>query len=486
MNITLIYFIYGLAFFSMGIVMLLESARYPMLAEGRILLPLALFGFIHGIHEWFEIALINQFTIDPNTDIVNWTRIVILAISFILLFFFSVQVLTPASYPPGRELIITSIITILYLSTLFFSTRLALENHIDWYSHLDALTRYLLAVPAAFLAGLAFIRQGMKKRSQNQKRSSGMLYLVAFGFIGYAFTQTVVPPIDTIPGNIWNSDTFFELTGVPVQLLRAILALVITISLVRVSQLTASERRKQLRKSEIAHLAALEQVQIELEAKEKIRSELMHRTVVAQEEERARIARELHDETSQLLAAISLQLESLRNSVQTSDIGRQVDELQVLRRRVADGIYRLMNDLRPAQLDDLGLTAALRSLVDDTQRHMGVCVELRVAGEERRLNSFAETVLFRVAQESLTNVARHAAVSEATITITYNTESVKMNILDQGKGFSLEDDQVSPHGWGLIGMQERVEAAKGQIEIKSSPSYGTTITAIIPTDEEVN
>jgi signal transduction histidine kinase len=483
-NVTLIFFVYGLAFFSMGVVMLLESGRSPILADALALLPLALFGFIHGIHEWFEMALMDQTILDIQLPIpINWSRISILAISFIFLFIFSLRVLRPEMTRSSLETIILITIVLVFAGIIIISTIFSQNSHADWFSHVDALTRYFLAVPAACLAGLAFFRKGAAAREATQNRQRNVLWLVAFGFIGYGLTQTFVPATDSFPSNIWNSATFLEITGFPIQVIRALLAVIITVGLLRVSQLNATERQKQLIQSEKARLEALERVRTELESKENLRRELLRRTVIAQEEERTRVARELHDETSQLLAAISLQLESLRNVSHTTEINKQIDELQVLRRRISEGIYRLMHDLRPAQLDDIGLTAALSSLVDDSRKHMGLTVDLQVKGQEKRLDPFVETVLFRVAQEALTNVARHAGVTQAFIMVLYSPERVELIVKDEGRGFSANGHPFPHHGWGLAGMNERVEAAGGNFHLKSSPGNGTIITVIVPKDK---
>ena len=485
MSITIVFFIYGLAFFSMGIVMLLESGQSPLLVEAKAFLPLALFGFIHGIHEWLEMLLINQeLLILQPTTLINWFRISVLAVSFILLFVFSLQVLRPDTKHSNLETTLIIAVVLLYSALVIISTLISQESHADWFSHVDALTRYFLAVPAAFLAGLAFIRKGSQAKKTDQSNLGTMLWLVAFGFICYAITQTFVSPTDTFPGNIWNIKSFMEITGIPIQGIRAIIAIIITVGLLRASQVTAKERKKRLDKSENERLEALQRVRVELDAKEKLRSELMRRTVIAQEEERARIARELHDETSQLLAAISLHLESLRKITQVEDINNQVDELQELRRRISAGIYRLMHDLRPSQLDDLGLTSALRALIDDCQKHLGLSVDMQVYGQEKRLDPFVETVLFRVAQESLTNVARHAGVSQAKIDLFFAPGNVEIRIKDQGRGFSTNGEQGSIRGLGLAGMRERVEAVNGRIRIQSYPSKGTLIRATVPVAED--
>jgi two-component system sensor histidine kinase UhpB len=212
-----------------------------------------------------------------------------------------------------------------------------------------------------------------------------------------------------------------------------------------------------------------------------MRQELLRHIVIAQEDERARIARELHDETAQMLTAFTFHLAALHKSIRHSPkIDEQIHYLQSLSRQMSEGIYRLVRDLRPAQLDDLGLVAALQYLVDEVYQRLELQVELQVRGERRRLDPLAETVIFRVAQEALTNVARHAEVLTARIDLWFETDRVTLRITDQGIGFNPQSLPDSGSGWGLAGMQERAESIGGKLTLRSTPGSGTMVQIVVP------
>jgi len=248
----------------------------------------------------------------------------------------------------------------------------------------------------------------------------------------------------------------------------------ITYGLLRATQVMEKERQTQLLAVQQSRLEALEQ-------QEEIRRELLRHTVQAQEDERARIARELHDETSQVLSAFTLELATLRElSKGGPRMNDTVDRLQELSRRMSQGLFTLVHDLRPAQLDDLGLVPAVRSLLDGDFSSKGLRVTFEVTGDQSRLDSLIETVLFRVAQEALTNVIRHAGIKEATLRLDYSPDSVTLGVLDSGKGFDPTEPLRPPQGWGLEGMRERVESVGGQLSLYSAPGHGTTIEVAIP------
>jgi len=244
--------------------------------------------------------------------------------------------------------------------------------------------------------------------------------------------------------------------------------------LLRATQSMEEERRKQLFAAQQSRLEALEQ-------QEEIRRELLRHTVQAQEDERARIARELHDETSQVLTAFTLELATLRELAKRKpQMEKTVEKLQDLSRRMSQGLYGLVRDLRPAQLDDLGLVPALKSHLESECSPKGLQVTLEVTGTQTRLDSLIETVLFRVAQEALTNVTRHAETNEANLRLDYAPEAVTLGVLDSGKGFDPNEPLHPPRGWGLEGMRERVEAVGGQLNLYSAPGRGTTVEVVIP------
>jgi signal transduction histidine kinase len=324
------------------------------------------------------------------------------------------------------------------------------------------------------LAALALRAQGRTAREQGRLRMSSSLSIAAFGFGIYALTQFFVHPIDMFPARYINEETFIATTGFPIQLIRTIMAILITYGLVRATQTMEKERRTELFTAQQSRLEALEK-------QEDIRRELLRHTVQAQEDERARIARELHDETSQVLSAFTLELATLRElSRHKSQIKTTVDKLQELSRKMSRGLYTMVHDLRPAQLDDLGLVPAIQYLLDSEYTPKGLQVTFEVSGNKDRLDSLIETVLYRVTQEALTNVTRHAETDEASVRLDYAGDTVTLGVMDSGKGFDPNEPLHPPRGWGLEGMRERVEAVGGQLILYSAPGQGTTVEVVIP------
>jgi signal transduction histidine kinase len=202
--------------------------------------------------------------------------------------------------------------------------------------------------------------------------------------------------------------------------------------------------------------------------------------VVAQEEERGRIARELHDETAQFLTALGLDLATLQKSLRRNPEGSRIlERVQSLNQQMSRGIYRMVHDLRPAQLDDLGLVAALGYLADEA-RHGGVEVTLKVEGSRQRLEPLVETVLFRIAQEALSNVARHAKCNRAEVVLCFETHQVTLRVCDEGVGFNPGESRVPPRGWGLEGMRERAESVEARFSIDSVLKGGTHVQVVVP------
>ena len=248
------------------------------------------------------------------------------------------------------------------------------------------------------------------------------------------------------------------------------------------------ERKDRLEDEQKARQAAQEQLQTEQEKREKQRMEFLRHTVQAQEEERSRIARELHDETAQTLTAASLNFAALKNQLEDNpEVANVVGTLQNLCKQMNQDLYRLVHDLRPAQLDDLGLVPALRYLVDEGQKGTGLDVSLEVKGAPQRLDPFVETVIFRIVQEALTNITRYAGVDQAAVSLSFENEMVVvLRVIDEGKGFDPEVPQNGRKGWGLAGMAERVESINGSLRIDSAPGKGTMVEVVIPAMQQTS
>lgn len=472
----LVFFVYGLAFFGMGITMAIESGRAPALAQARALRPLAAFGLIHGAHEWMEAYLLQAVALGiPLPAWLPWLRLAFLISSFTSLFWYGILMLLRVSPEnAGKPTLRFSIFGFYAIFIIGNAIGAHSVSPIPLVPLLDALGRYLLAVPAAMLAALAQRAQAREMFLNNRTRLSSSLTIASFWFAVYSLTQLFVHPLEMFPVRYINEAVFLTITGFPIQLLRTIAAVMITYGLVRSTQYMEEERKGELFAAQQSRLEALEQ-------QEEIRRELLRHTVQAQEDERARIARELHDETAQILSAFILELAALRElTKRRPQIYSIVDRLQDLSGQMSQGLYSLVHDLRPAQLDDLGLVPAIQSLLNNECCPKGLAVTFEVNGTQKRLDTLIETVLFRVTQEALANVQRHAGTHKATVCLDYGQKVVTLGVLDSGKGFDPNEPLRPPRGWGLEGMRERVEAVGGRLVLHSAPGHGTTVQVVIP------
>jgi signal transduction histidine kinase len=474
-SLFIVYFVYGLAFFGMGLAMTMESWRSSSLAEARVLLPLAGFGLIHGTHEWLESYLLQAQSLGAYVpEWLPWLRLGLLVSAYLSLSLFAFQALQLVPRPAPAGLLHGGIVLGIYILFILTSAGLTyIHGTIPVQDVLNAMARYLLAVPASTLGALGLFYTGRFNSSSNRVLA-GWLSGAAVGFGFYALTHLFVHPIAIFPANVINADSFRAALGFPIQVIRTMAAVIITVCLLRTTQITEEARKTELLAAQQARLDALEQQQ-------SLRRELLRHIVRAQEDERARLAHELHDETAQTLSAFTLELATLQNDkLRKSDMKQTVERLQTLSRDMSQGLYRLVHDLRPAQLDDLGLVPALRFLIEKDCCPLGLRVDFEARGTPRRLDPLVETALYRVGQEALTNLARHAQVQEGRVEIVYGERDVTLRVEDRGRGFDPTENFHPPHGWGLAGMKERVESIGGTLQILSAPGRGTTIEACVP------
>ena len=212
----------------------------------------------------------------------------------------------------------------------------------------------------------------------------------------------------------------------------------------------------------------------------------LHQITRAQEEERRRIAHELHDDTIQALVAHARQIDELASSIKRLrkyDIPQHLEELYDQVNNIMQGLRRLSQDLRPAALDRLGLLPALEWLASNMAEYSDIETRVKVLGIVQRLSEEVELVLFRIAQEALRNVWKHAQATEAEITAEFEDNRIRIIVKDNGIGFSLPysvADLPRSGKLGLAGMRERSELLGGTITIESEPGKGTAVIAELP------
>ena len=201
--------------------------------------------------------------------------------------------------------------------------------------------------------------------------------------------------------------------------------------------------------------------------------------LTAQEEERARIARDLHDEVNQSLTGLLLRLEAVRAQAQP-ELARELDETKALANQAMEELLALARQLRPTALDDLGLKAALAGNVDELRRSRGIRAGFEAEGDFTDLSADAQLVFYRVAQEALSNAAQHADAENVLVRLSRADGEAELTISDDGRGFTF--DQTS-RGLGLGGMRERALLVGGDLRIESRPEVGTRVRLRVPIEK---
>jgi signal transduction histidine kinase len=680
-NIVLVYFLYGLAFFSMGLAVWLESGRASELRLARAMGPLALFGFLHGVHEWLEMFMrlgevVPGAPTVGQTVVVEALRIALLMLSFLLLIVFGVRLLHLSGHGRGNErtfvIFSAGLLVLVWVISVLSTQQVYAFCEADCLVSVDVLTRYILGIPGAILAGWAMLLEQRAFRERGLVLFGRDLTLAAVALLLYGVVgQLFVPRSVLFPADVINSELFLELFGVPVQFFRALMAAAMALFVIRAlrafelehrqrlvtmraaqraaevekrrAQQRAHEQTEQLNRelqtavqevsllfeltrslvatldsetllqdtlqrivSSIPHVAAgmilgeedagaplaivmqrgceskpgmdrlcrqmeeigayvvrhrrpamrhngsgdpvgiqgdesgttsrvigvplhlhdvtwgslilglaedsppftghdlslLGTVAVQLsmavenatlyeetQQREALRSELYQQIISAQEGERQRIARELHDGTGQVLTGLGLGLKAAAESVGRDPelAARQLIELKDLNARALQELRDLIADLRPSILDDLGLVPALQAQVKAFAERTGLQAVFESRGPRRRLSPEEETVIFRITQEALTNVGKHAEAQHVMVRLTFTDDATHLVVTDDGQGFNPNEALQaagSRRAWGLLGMQERVQLVQGSCEIASKPGTGTTVRVVVPHHDE--
>lgn len=224
----------------------------------------------------------------------------------------------------------------------------------------------------------------------------------------------------------------------------------------------------------------------ELREKEAMRGDLLRRLIGAQEEERKRLARELHDESGQALTSLLLGIRLVENSTTLEQAREIASGMRGTVSQTLEEVHNMALELRPSALDDLGLVAALRRYAQSSPTRLGIEVDLVTAGMDgQRLPLAVETALYRIAQEALTNVARHSGAGGASVLLERRGDSVVLMVEDEGAGFDLAAvTSARRRRLGLYGMEERASLVGGRLLVESAASAGTTVRVEVPLKED--
>jgi signal transduction histidine kinase len=479
LNSLFVYFFYGLAFFSMGLLVAIEGGQATDVRLRSALRPLAVFGIIHAVHEWLEMYRLVSVQYGVELPfIVNAATEAILAFSFVSLAAFGSYLL--ARSESSREIILIIPVALEAIWVFGLYNLGARYTGDDLWAASHAWVRYSLAIPASMLAVAGLIGQQRIFRREGM-RSFGrdsMWAAVAFawyGLVGQFFVGASPLP----PSNVINEQLFLNTFGFPVQILRAVTAGVAAFFIIRFLRAFQFETGRRI--------AALQEARLEeARQREALHGELYGRVVSAQEAERQRIARDLHDETGQSLTAIGMGLRGLSTAVKGGDPDRAVStlrNLEGLSTSALTELQRLIGDLRPSHLDDLGIGAALRWHAGQVAELSGLRIVVDVLGEEGPVSPAVKTTIFRIVQEALNNIVKHAKAESANILLAFEDKVIRVRVRDDGCGFDLSVKKGSHGGrpsLGLAGMQERAALFGGEFFISSQPGQGTLLEVILP------
>lgn len=503
--LALITFGYGLAFYSMGIALYVESGRASELSLARSIRLLASFGLLHGIHAWLQLPYLNT----HMPPLLAGINVALLIASFLALLVFGESLVKRAqSDNPLTWHLTLAAVTWYTLSTILVQILFAFESD-EWLIAAEALARYVLGIPAAILACVGLLRQRQAFQSRQLAHFANDLTLAAAALALYGILgQLFVPEVDLFPASTIN-EAFFQATfGVPINLLRAILATMVAIFMIHVLRALevdsqqklraikdAHEEREALSQTQLANLneelkqahAATQRLLAEVQARDARRGVMLQHITAAQETERQRIARELHDDTGQALTGLAMGLRGVNASLGRQGDGiPQLAQLENIATTALGSLRLLINDLRPPQLDDMGMVAAIRWLINRLQERSSLQIELQVHGDAYALSSEVETTIFRIVQEALNNTVKHAHAQQVWV-ILHFAAYFCVCIRDDGIGFDVEqalNTDSERTAWGLLGIHERAQLINAHLTVESQHGQGTTLTVAIEEKED--
>ncbi|MEX1247835.1 MAG: sensor histidine kinase [Anaerolineales bacterium] len=451
-NAVLVWFVYGLMFFILGLAITLRSRAHSRLELAQHLSWLAAFGFLHGLHEWGDLFIPIQATYLPAQTInfLYYVQTVLLAASYVVLFQFG-AVLLRERWPflPG----LPATVFVGWLAWFIF-TGLGFQEEILDLRALGAIwARYLIGFPGALLSAVALSYQVRKQIRPLQLRHIERLFSVAsFALGAYAITGgLIVPPGDFFPANWLNNDTVVATLGVNPPVIRSIIGLTLALAIIR----------------------ALEVFQIEVDRM--IEQMQVERELIS---ERDRIGRELHDGAIQTIYTAGLLIETASRKLKPdSELAKPLDRAGKAINEAIATLRSFMGGLRPA-VEGQSLHQVLTDRKADS--HLASLIkidwEIDLPPDQK---TQAERVLHVVGvlDEALSNAVRHAEARHVRVRARQADHQLLLTIEDDGRGF----DQTQKHGgFGLRNMRDRARLLDGTLKIESQPNHGTKITLSAP------
>jgi signal transduction histidine kinase len=456
-NHDIIYFIYGLMFFVLGLAIALQSRHSSHLELARSLNWLAAFGFLHGFHEWGDlfIPLQAEYLSSDIILVLHYIHLVLLAVSFACLYGFGLALLEPLKH--RRELhVINGFLLLSWLVLSLFPFRAWFTDFDTWHNAVAALARYLIGLPSGLLAAYALREHTLKRITPYDVPGIvRALQLSGIAMAVYALTAgLIVPPVPFFPGNWLNTDTFTRYLIVPPQLIRALIGLAMAGTTIRFLEIFDVETTRRIEAMQKQQMLA---------------------------DEHERIARELHDGTIQKVYTAGLLVSSAEKLAEqdTPLASRLSTAVGVLDDAIGD-LRQNLSQLHTPAASPEPLKLAIQKLASDPRFSSLVAVDLKLdlpdpcyLKPERNIHVMA------ILQEAMANVVRHAHARHVSITADCKEDGLRVMVRDDGIGLPAHTTE----GHGLRNMRDRASLLHGKLAVEKL-AKGTCMTLNIPLEEQ--
>ena len=451
-NRPIVLFVYGLTFFLMGLAIFLQSRRYSRMRLARDLNWLAIFGVLHGIHEWGAMFIPIQATYTPRIfiDLLQTLQAILLALSFVSLLMFGAVTLE-RRYPWLNKLVIGLGVTWglgFWVSFYLFPT---IEG---WLLASNIWARYLLALPGSVLAAYGLRYQADTDIAPlNIDHIYKTLRVAGGALVAYAFFGgIIVPPADMLLANTLNYALFEQTIGIPVQVLGTLIGVRVAVAIIRVVEIFEIELDRLIEQMEVERI---------------------------QNGERERLGQEIQAGTIQGVYSASLILESMQPLIEENpEVSRRLQQAKNVLNAVNTDLRSYMISLRAETPTD-PLIPSLQKLILNPRFQGLLDIDLAYEGEPT-LKPMQVHHAVAIVQESLSNALRHARARKVTIGIAQHNGFVALCIEDNGRGFS---PQTATAGYGLRSMRDRARLLGGRLDVDSTPGKGTKITLNLPEEK---
>jgi signal transduction histidine kinase len=456
-NYGIIYFIYGLVFFVLGLAIALQSRHSSHLDLARSLNWLAVFGFLHGFHEWGDlfIPLQAEYLAPGIILFLHYVHLLLLPASFACLYGFGLSLLNPLKHYRWLHVAFAALL-VSWLVLSLFPFRVWFTDFNTWHNAVSALARYLIGLPSGLLAAFALNEYAIKRITPyNVPRIVRALRESAIAMALYALTAgLIVPPVPFFPGNWLNADNFTHYLIIPPQLTRALIGLALAVTTIRFLEIFDVETSRQIEAMQQERVLA---------------------------DERERIARELHDGTIQKVYTAGLLIRSAENLAvpDTPLAGRLATAVGVLDDAIGDLRQNLAQLQSPVKSSE-PLKLAIQKLISDPRFVSLVAVDMDLDLPDTCFLAPDRSIhVLAILQEALANVVRHARAQHVTVRADCMGDRLRLAVKDDGIGIPAQVVE----GHGLHNMRDRASSLHGNLAFEKSVK-GTWMTLDIPLEED--